>query len=71
MAPFPCIATNTSPPLGGGAKKNGITVVYLARGDCCLFTFGSLARYLAVLLELHPIILALWLLSVCGLRPLL
>ena len=21
MAPFPCIATNTSPPLGGGAKK--------------------------------------------------
>jgi hypothetical protein len=22
MAPFPCIATNTSPPLGGGAKKN-------------------------------------------------
>jgi len=23
MAPFPCIATNTSPPLGGGAKKKG------------------------------------------------
>jgi len=23
MAPFPCIATNTSPPLGGGAKKRG------------------------------------------------
>jgi len=21
MAPFPCIATNTSPPLGGGVKK--------------------------------------------------
>ena len=26
MAPFPCIATNTSPPLGGGAKKYGALI---------------------------------------------
>jgi len=30
--PFPCIATNTSPPLGGGAKKQ-IKLKQIFKGD--------------------------------------
>jgi len=29
MAPFPCVATNTSPPLGGGVKKGQKVLVFL------------------------------------------